>query len=102
MKPSEVFVGMPATRNAVTDCNPCTVIAMSKSGKSITIQDDDWKIISGNGFDGSALCEYFRNPAGAIHGATLRKDGGYRLKGSCQGYGRVNLGIRRYYRDPSF
>ena len=100
--PRKPYVGMGCTRNAVSDCDPCTIIAMSKSGKSITIQDDEFQIISGSECDGTAQYEYYYNPRGSISGATMRKDGSYRLKGSCKGYGRVNIGFRRRYRDPSF
>jgi hypothetical protein len=93
---------MPATWNAATDAHPCTVIAVSKSGKSITIQDDDYEVVSGSEHDGTAQYTYTRNPKGLIQGATRRKNGVFRLKGSCRGYGCVNLGFRRRYYDPSF
>jgi len=96
------FVGMKVTRNAVTDSDPATIIAMSKSGKHITIQDDDWTILSGSEMDGSAQYMYRRNWQGAISAASLRKNGEYRLNGCHKGYGLVTLGVQRRYRDPSF
>jgi hypothetical protein len=102
MNEQQISVGMEATRNAYTDSTPCTVIAISKTGSQITLQDDDYKVISGSEQDGSAKYEYIRNPNGAISIATRRKDGTYRLKGYCPGYGFINLGFRRRYYDPHF
>ena len=100
--PIKPEIGMGATWNSGSDCYPCTIIAMSKSGKTVTLQDDECKVISGHQDDGTACYEYSRCPNGRIQGATMRKDGGYRLKGFSKGYGYVNIGIRRRYYDPSF
>jgi hypothetical protein len=102
MNPSDVKVGMEATWNSGSDCYPCTIIAKSKLGKRITIQDAEDKVISGSQHDGSAKYEYKANPAGRIQAATYRKDGVYRLQGYGKGYGIVNIGFYRRYYDPSF
>ena len=107
LKPDGTFLSlkpvmdMIATWNCGSDAYPCTVIAMSKSGKTITIQDDLSFVISGSEYDGTAQYNYRRDPKGRIQAATLRKDG-FRLKYACKGYGRVLLGWRRRYYDPSF
>jgi hypothetical protein len=93
-------VGDGATWSPWTDSYAATVIAVSKSGKQITIQDDQSVIVSGSAQDGSAKYEYRPNPRGPVRKATRRQDGKFRLVGWTAG-GYVGPG-RRAYQDPSF
>jgi len=93
-------VGDAATLSYGSDCEPATVIAVSKSGHEITIQLDDWKITSGGEHDGSAQYEYSRNPNGGKVKARRRKNGRYGTKNSSRP--NVHIGSRRRYYDPHF
>ena len=88
-------VGDGGTHSPLTDCYPCTVIAVSPSGKTVTVQDDSHKVVGGKWPD--LEYEYARNPEGTIRVAKLRKDGRYHI-GVCG----VWFGSRRFYQDPSF
>lgn len=93
-------VGMRVSFSVGSDAYPATVIAVSKSGSQITLQDDSSRVVSGSCADGSAkwVCEV--NPNGAIHKATRRGNGVYRLVGWSTS-GRVWEGSTRHY-DPHF
>lgn len=92
-------VGMPATICMLSDRHPATVIAVSKSGKKVTVRKDNWKVISGSEHDGSAKYEYSEDTTGPTYEFTLRKDGRWKeVKGS----DRLRLGHRERYYDPSF
>jgi len=93
-------VGDGATWSPWSDCYAATVIAVSKSGNQITIQDDTSVVVSGSVQDGSAVYENRPNPNGRVSKATRRKDGKFRLVGWTQG-GRVGPG-RSTYQDPHF
>lgn len=99
--PYTPVVGDPATYSVGSDAYPATVVAVSKSGHRVTLQDDDWKVTSGTVQDGSATYSYTPNPRAATRVATRRADGKYRLAGWERG-GFVGFGTRRMYRDPSF
>ena len=94
-------VGEGVTYSIGTDRYPATIIAVSKSGKTITIQDDKSNVISGSTQDGSAEWRFEENPDGRVQRATLRADGRYRLSGWKRG-GNVSLGGRSCYVDPHF
>jgi len=53
----EVKIGTPGTVSPYTDCYPVTVVAVK--GKKVGVTYDEWRIISGSEFDGSAEYEYF-------------------------------------------
>lgn len=97
-------VGMGATYHVGSDSYACTVIEVSPSGHRIVLQHDrtvPTKRARAMGMtDEMRPFLYVRNPEGRTEVATRRKDG-YRLKGWKRS-GRVELGIRETYRDPSF
>ena len=94
-------VGDPATYSVGSDSYPATVVAVSKSGHRVTLQDDDWKVVSGSMVDGSAKYTYSPYPQGPTRVATRRADGSYRLVGWSSG-GWVGFGRRVKHYDPSF
>lgn len=97
----EPVVGMAATILSWSDRSPATVIAVK--GASITVQADNAKRTDNNGLSESQEYEYSRNPDGATHVYTRRRDGSYVRKGSkMRGGPRLALGYRSKYRDPSF
>ena len=95
-------VGDPATINSGSDCYPATVTALHKNGREIVLSEHEATVVKGSIFDGTAEYEY--GPANSrVSVATWREaDGCYRLKGANRRYGRVNIGFRRKYYDPSF
>ena len=92
-------IGMGATIQYHSDRHPATIIEISPSGKRIVIQEDSVKRTDNNGMSECQTYEYFRNPIGVIHVATLRKDGTYRLVGQ---KASVHVGTRSKYYDFSF
>lgn len=93
-------VGQGVSYSVGSDAYSATVIAMSKSGSQITLQDDISRVISGSAHDGSAKWASEPNPNGATRKATRRGNGIYRLVGWTSS-GRVWEG-RSHYQDPSF
>ncbi len=97
-------IGMGATSGYGADCYPHTIIAISKSGKEITVQADLHHPIA-EGFDyySNQKYTYTPDPNGSTRVYTLRKNGRWILKGeSLKNGGRLGIGHRRYYQDPSF
>jgi len=90
---------MGATILHWSDRTPATIIAITPSGKTITLRADNAIRTDNNGFSESQSYEYEPDPNGTIYRATLRKDGMYRL---VNGKSRVVLGSRRKYHDYSF
>lgn len=96
-------VGQPATYSPYTDCYPCTVVEVSKSGKTVKIQMDKWEVESGSGYDGSAKYRIIRDESGEIMTFSLRKNGRFVEKGSkARTGGRLTIGKARRYYDPHF
>jgi hypothetical protein len=98
---STPVVGDEATYSVGSDSYPATVVAVSKSGHRVTLQDANWTVTSGSMHDGSAQYSYEANPSGPTRVATRRANGDYRLQGWDRG-GFVGFGHRRMYHDPSF
>ena len=109
-KKSKPEIGQGATLCGYTDTKAYTVIAVSESGKTITIQQDkatldpEWKPdFSPGGFAGhcsnqrSQTYTYERNPEGQSIKARLHKDGKYHSQ-----YGKVLVGERREFYDYNF
>ena len=92
-----VHIGMGGSISCWTDANPVTVVAIK--GKRVGIQEDDWKIVKGSEFDGSAEYEYSPNTTSRIRWFSIRKNG--RLK-EVGGSMNLFLGHRRRYYDPHF
>lgn len=92
-------VGDPATIVMYTDRHAATVIAVSKSGKTITIQHDLATRTDKNGWSENQTYEYQRNVQGRTEVARLGKYG-WRIGG--RNGTKVLIGIREEYWDPSF
>ena len=92
-------IGSGVTVSVGTDCYPATLVAVK--GKRIGIVMDDYKVIRGSAFDGSAEYEYYPRPDGVVSWYSQRKRGIYVKVGSQTKYGtRAYVGNRRAYRDP--
>jgi len=92
-------VGMGATICYHSDRAAATIIKVSKSGKSFTIQEDTAVRVDKNGMSDDQEYEYTPNPNGSTYKVTHRKDGTYRLMGDST---RVSVGVRRSFYDFSF
>lgn len=109
-------VGMGATICGYSDRMACTIIAVSKSGRTITIQRDTATLLNGvdskaedalefspGGFvghtSGTQRYEYKRDEKGSTYRASIRKDGKWRLA-SCTS--RVLLDMRDEHYDFNF
>ena len=92
-------VGGGATIQHWTDRTACTVIKISKSGKTVWMQEDHAKRVDNNGMSDQQEYEYSCDPNGKIYKATLRKDGCYRLTGTKN---VIRFDVRRKYYDYSF
>lgn len=95
-------IGMGATILYWSDRTPCTIIRISKSGKHIVVQCDQYKIVSGSEVDGSAEYEYNRNENGSVYDFTLRKNGRWVKKGESIKGLALGIGERYRYYDPCF
>ena len=96
-------IGMGATIYHWSDRTACTVIAISKSGLEVTVQEDTAKRTDNLGMSESQSYEYTRNPEGPTHVFRLRKNGRWVAKGSpMKGSTELGLGTRRSYFDYSF
>jgi hypothetical protein len=101
--PTAPTVGTPVTLCYWSDNYPGTVIAVSESGKRITVQEDRATRVDDNGMSESQTWEYERDPEGATYVFSQRKNGRWYLVGqemhttpSC------HVGSRRKYYDFSF
>lgn len=95
-------VGMPATLIMWTDREPCTVIEVSASGKTITIQVDSYKRLDDNGMSECQEYEFSPNPNGRKIVARMAKNGRYYGSGGMKNGSRVILGHRGKYHDYEF
>jgi len=96
-------IGMPATIAIGSDCYPATVIAISKSGRRITLQAATATPTADYNYTSNQVHTFAPNPNGSLTVCSLRKDGRWRPAG-CQansGY-RIHLGAYNSYSDPSF
>lgn len=96
---SKPRLGMGVTINHYSDRTPATIISITHNGKRIVLQEDESIRIDNNGMSESQHYSYELDPNGALHFATLRKDGSFRLTGSKT---FISLGIRQKYHDYSF
>lgn len=93
----KIEVGMGATELCYTDRHAYTVIAISDSGKTITVQADTEIRVDGNG---DSECQEYRfepNPEGQIYKLRLTKYRGWAHKNT-----RFAIGYRRAYYDYGF
>ena len=91
-------VGDAATIGYWSDRHAATVVYVSPSFKTIRVQRDNAKLVSGNIQSESQQYEYEPNPYGTITTARRTKRG-YTAAG---GSPRVYVGRRNEYRDPSY
>lgn len=92
-------VGMGGTIYYHSDREPVTVIQVLHNGKRIVLQEDKSIRVDLNDPFENQEYTYQLDPEGAIHHASLRKDGTYRLVNQKT---VVSLGARRKYYDYSF
>lgn len=90
-------VGMGCTELCWSDRNPCTIVSVSKSGKSFEFTYDDYKRTDKNGLSEVQTWEYTTRPDAPRHKARLCKDGRYKCHGLT-----IRVGIREKYDDPHF
>jgi len=95
-------VGDGATMLMWTDRRPFTIIEVSKSGKTIKLQEDNAVRTDKNGMSDCQSYEYTRNPDGAIYTATLRKNGKWVRKGDTVKGTNFGIGYRDKHYDYSF
>ena len=96
---SEIMVGMGATICYYSDREPATLIQILHNGRRIVLRTDKSIRTDNNGMSEIQKYNYEPDPNGAIHIATLRKDGSYRLIGEKT---LVDIGSRCKYYDYSF
>jgi hypothetical protein len=89
-------VGMGATSLMYTDRHAYTVVWVSKSGKTIRVQEDHAERTDSNGMSESQTYFHTRNTEGVVHTVRLTKRG-WSSKGA-----RFALGYRSTYHDYSF
>lgn len=91
-------VGMGVTELCWSDRHPYTIIDISPTGKTITIQRDTAIRIDKNGMGDSQTYKYERDNNGIIYKARKDKSGRWKiLRGN-----RINIGKREKYYDYSF
>jgi len=95
-------VGMGATELCWTDRHAYTIIAVSKSGRRITVQRDNAERTDDNGMSESQMYTFTPNPDGGTYIVTLRKNGSWILKGDSLKGARFAIGHRSEYHDFSF
>ena len=96
-------IGMGATIYHWSDRTACTIIAISKSGSKITVQEDTATRTDNLGMSESQAYEYAPNPEGATHIFSFRENGAWVKVGSpMKGSTGLAVGTRRQYFDYSF
>lgn len=101
--PNAPTVGMGGTVLMWSDRYPVTVVEVSKSGKSVTVQDDTFTRTDKNGMSECQDYTFTPNPNGSKRVFTLRKNGRFVAEGSGMKTGEVlALGRRDRYYDYSF
>lgn len=100
----EPKVGMGATILMWTDRHAATIVAVSASGKQVTIQEDKATRTDNLGMTDSGQEYTFEaNPDAPKRVYTLRKNGAWVLKGDALNGGqRLAIGHRDHYYDFSF
>jgi len=112
-------VGDGATILQYSDRHACTIVAVSKSGRTITLKRDKATLLNGpksgepdamkfsvGGFfghmSGTQRYSYEPDPTATEQKATLRKDGHYHIVGAGIRSGKVLIGVRREHYDHNF
>lgn len=96
-------VGMGATILSWTDRHAATIVEVSKSGKSIVVQEDNAKRVDTNGMSDAQNYEHTPNTDAPRITYTLRKNGQWVRQGDpLKGGGRLRVGVRDHHFDFSF
>jgi hypothetical protein len=96
-------VGMGATMLGWTDRSPATIIAVSASGKRVTVREDKATRTDSNGMSDAQSYTYEPDDNGVERAYTLRKNGRWVQVGqSAKGGARLSIGSRSKYHDYSF
>lgn len=93
-------VGMGATMYVGTDRYPYTVTEVSKSGKQMLIQQDEFSATTGHDFYGVQKYCFTPNPKGPVVKVRWNERLGWWRACNCKSL--VSLGHRDAYMDPSF
>lgn len=100
---TKIEIGTGATRYGYTGHHPYTVIAVSKSGRILTLQEDTATRTDTNGMSECQSYTFASNKDGAVVQVSLRKNGTYVEVGkSGKGATTYAIGQRRKYHDFSF
>lgn len=103
MKVPRVNIGDGATIQWWTDRTACTVIAVSTSGRQVTVQEDLATRIDSNGLSDTQTYRYQPNPKGRIWRFSLRKNGQWVQVGeTITGGLTLVIGFKRTYHDYGF
>lgn len=96
-------VGDAATMYIGSDRYAGTIVAVSKSGKTVSFRDDSSRPAEGHDHYGTQKYTYHAAPEAMTRELSLRKSGSWRPVGSCDrgGYGLI-MGKRQTYSDPHF
>lgn len=94
-------VGMGCTILMMTDRYAGTIVEVSKSGRTVIMQEDHAELI-GSGMSDQQQYTYTRNPNAERRTFTLRKNGSYAEQGGSMHGTLLRIGDRRKYRDHSF
>lgn len=119
-----ITVGMGATIHGYSDAHACTIIAVSKNGKKVTVREDKATLLNGHGsgapdelkFSVGGFCAhvsgvqryaYEPDPNGSESTYTLRslKNGGerwVRVGETTRGGSSLTIGERREHYDYNF
>ena len=99
-----VKVGMGATKSVGSDSYPYTIIKVTSNGNEIHAQRDNSTPTEDSEYYGTQSYTYIQDPNSEVEIFTLRKNGYFVKKGRPLNHywDSLSLGIRRYYRDPSF
>lgn len=96
-------IGMGATMLLWTDRHAATIVAVSDSGKSVTVQRDIARRTDSDGPCEVQGYTYEANPEAPKEKFTLRRSGRWVRMGEPEKSGTVLvLGMRNEYHDPSF
>lgn len=95
-------VGMGATMLFWTDREACTVVEVSKDGKTVLVQEDTATRTDNNGMSDCQSYAYSPDPNGGKHTYTLRRNGRWVRKGDSMRGAGLRLGTRDHHHDYSF
>jgi hypothetical protein len=95
-------VGGAATICLATDRIAGTIVAVTRSGKKIQVQEDHAKRTDKNGMSEDQTYEHTPNPNGRLWWFTQRKNGSWKMGPSRDASASLIIGRRMHYYDFSF